>query len=47
MKRAGDEKHVFFFTWPNFENAIVFNSVTYILSCTHLSEIETLQEKKN
>ena len=31
----------------NFVNAIVFNSVTYILSCTHLPEIETLQEKKN
>ena len=31
----------------NFVNAIVFNSVTYILSCTHLPEIEILQEKKN
>ena len=31
----------------NFVNAIVFNSVTYIFSCTHLPEIETLQEKKN
>ena len=31
----------------NFVNAIVFNSVTYIFSCTNLPEIETLQEKKN
>ena len=31
----------------NFVNAIVFNSVTYIFSCTHLPEIETSQEKKN
>ena len=31
----------------NFVNAIVFNSVAYIFSCTHLLEIETLQEKKN
>ena len=31
----------------NFVNAIVFNSVTYIFSCTHLPEIETLQERKN
>ena len=31
----------------NFVNAIVFNGVTYIFSCTHLPEIETLQEKKN
>ena len=31
----------------NFVDAIVFNSVTYIFSCTHLPEIETLQEKKN
>ena len=31
----------------NFLNAIVFNSVTYIFSCTHLPEIETLQGKKN
>ena len=31
----------------NFVNAIVFNSVTYIFSWTHLPEIETLQEKKN
>ena len=31
----------------NFVNAIVFNSVTYIFSYTHLPEIETLQEKKN
>ena len=31
----------------NFVNAIVFNSVTYSFSCTHLPEIETLQEKKN
>ena len=31
----------------NFVDAIVFNSVAYIFSCTHLPEIETLQEKKN
>ena len=31
----------------NFVNAIVFNSVTYIFSYTHLPEIETLQEKQN
>ena len=31
----------------NFVNAIVFNSVANIFSCTHLLEIETLQEKKN
>ena len=28
----------------NFVDAIVFNSVIYIFSCTHLPEIETLQE---
>ena len=31
----------------SFVNAIVFNRVTYIFSCTHLPEIEILQEKKN
>ena len=31
----------------NFVNTIVFKSVAYIFSCTHLLEIETLQEKKN
>ena len=31
----------------NFVNAIVFNSVAYVSLCTHLLEIETLQEKKN
>ena len=31
----------------NFVNAIVFNSVANIFSCTNLLEIETLQEKKN